>query len=43
MVPGRVEGAVLDSLINRIVDTLLTPFKIILNFLTDPKNLLAVG
>jgi len=33
----------LDSLINRIVDTLLTPFKIILNFLTDPKNMLAVG
>jgi hypothetical protein len=34
---------VLDSLINRIVDTLLTPFRAILNFLTDPNNMLAVG
>ncbi len=33
----------LDSLINRIVDTLLTPFRVILNFLTDPNNMLAVG
>ncbi len=33
----------LGSLIDRIVDTLLAPFKAILNFLTDPKNMLAVG
>ena len=33
----------LDSLINRIVDTLLTPFRAILDFLTDPTNMLAVG
>jgi len=43
MFRGKAEGAVLESLISRIVDTLLTPFRVILNFLTDPNNMLAVG
>jgi len=34
---------VLDSLINRIADTLFAPFRAILDFLTDPTNMLAVG
>jgi hypothetical protein len=44
MVPGgKAEGAVLDSLINRITDSILAPFRAILDFLTDPTNMLAVG
>jgi hypothetical protein len=44
MVPGgKAEGVVLDSLINRITDTLIAPFRAILDFLTDPTNMLAVG
>jgi len=34
---------VLDSLINRIADLVFAPFRAILNFLTDPNNMLAVG
>jgi hypothetical protein len=43
MVLGKAEGTVLDSLINRIADIVLAPFRAILNFLTDPTNMLAVG
>lgn len=33
----------LDSLISRVTDTLFAPFRAILNFLTDPTTMLAVG